>query len=50
MLPLLQQLVVVMYTLHTGMSSVLVGDLASCHIPQEDSLVKTTGAQMRAVA
>ena len=31
------------------MSSVLAGDFAGRHIPQENSLIKTTGTQLRAV-
>jgi len=31
------------------MSSVLVGDLAGCHVPQEDGFIKTAGTQLRAV-
>ena len=37
-------------TLHTSMSTVLVGYLAGGDVPQEDSFIKTTRAQLRAVA
>ena len=36
--------------LHTSMSTVLVRDLAGADVPQEDSFIQTTRAQLRAVA